>query len=144
MTHIGDGELVAILNRIGEFDPLTMKPLPYPGGYRITAPPEEGNAFVELGYNILENTPVQAQKLYQAEDRSLTIFGIVVPQQPFFRVVRLDPRSGGLRLFRKEELPHVLDLYRHFEPEEGVRDRQVIALPEPDIQALHAAFAHLA
>jgi len=155
-TSVGDGELVAVLQLRGEFNPEKMTPETWSWACQVTVHGqlkknttwEEGllRESEEVGLGItthLQNSKwhVLSEKIGQEEH--VRTYGIVVAQY-VLRDIRWGPASGGMRLLRQGEITGILNLRAHFEKTEGVRDRQVTAMFKDEREAVEATFKKFA
>lgn len=151
MTRIGD-ELVAVLQRRGEFNPEKMDDESWPGACQVTSHGKlnDGEGWVdglireateELGRGIeihLQNCNWATLREKKGKEHART-YGIIAPPH-VLQDIRLEPVSGGMKILKRSELCHILDLRTNFNKTEGVRDRQVIAMFPDEIEAVKAAF----
>lgn len=113
MTRL-NGELVAVLQRRGEFNHEIMGPESWPGACQITVHESlKGAESFEIGLNrgtyeemgnetFLAVLKANTQLLSEVNlpDKQVKIFGVFLPPE-FLKNVQLGPSSGGLRILQK-------------------------------------------
>lgn len=151
-----DGELVAILQVRGTFNPEKMKPESWPGACQVTVHggcntgENESDALMretdeELGNDATDfiiPCLANAKIVFKAEDekKAVTTTAMRVLNPDFLKAIRLHAGSGGIRLVSKDDLPKIQDLSK-FDKTEGVIDRRVIAMFPDELEALKKALA---
>lgn len=155
MTRIG-GELCAVLQRRGEFNPETDERESWANACQMTVHGgvEEGETINEallretteemgvfLKWKVLELDSKgclrELQKLEEKERLTIT-FGMLLESSPL-KNLRLQPGSGGIRIIKASQLDSVEDV-RTYPKNFGVWDNRVTAMFPDDFKALKRAF----
>lgn len=158
-TPGGKEELVAVLQRRGEFNHETMKPETWPGVCQLTVhgkvEPEEYVCFAllreareELGEGFVgtsqdwENTIKNMVEIGKVEkpNKLINHYAIkVLPRR--LAAIRLNASTGGLRLVRQSDVQDIQTLPNcNADKTEGVFARQAIVMFPDEIEALKKAF----
>lgn len=145
----------ALLQRRGEWDYEHDRPESYPGGCQVTASggceEEDGNDMraamerevrQELGDRFADAVLPRCTPLSewhsQERQRHATFFHVRATKAELSLIV-LHPSTGGL--VRCRNGTPLEDLYARYTREEGVPDRNVIAVYDETKEAIHASFA---
>lgn len=149
---------VAILQIRGSFNTEKMGPESWPGGCQVTAhggcnPGESDEEALfreineELGPEVatalkgLMVDPFMKLIAQKEDDKKIVkTFALRVPTIDFLKRVRLHPSSGGLRLVTSLDLSKIRNL-SDFDKNEGVPNRQTIAMFNDEAEALKTALA---
>jgi len=150
-------ELVAVLQKRGEFNHEKMGPESWPGACQITVHGSleeheswSGAMFRESGeelgtavWNCFNGKLDSMAKLLSektSSEKEVRTFGIELPAG-FLKRVRLNASTGGLHLLRKKQVSQICRLCpEHFSKAVGVDERLTIAMFPDEIEAVKKAF----
>ena len=156
MTNF-EGELCAVLQLRGAFNPETMKRHSFPGGAQVTCHgkcekeeifsttlkreirEELGEHFFQFFRKHFVFTRFPKLFSFIEEDVEKKTFGIFIKDPNFLKKIQLYPGTGGIVLIKKEQLSKIKDL-TEFNKEIGIIDRRIIAMFPDEKKALEKAF----
>mgnify|MGYP001560009719 FL=1 len=156
MTRI-KGELVAVLQRRGEFNHEKMEPETWPGACQITTHGQINECEDvwhalkrELGEELGERTKkffdiasdhIEILNKIASGDKEVTTAGIFVADaKELLETIQLNASSGGLRILQKDELNRIQNILLGYIKEKGIELRSTIVMFPDEIVAVKKAF----